>query len=155
MKPTTQNSLTNVLVHLPAVDEALPILMNQLEELQVLVLNGEETKSLERIFTAIATLAVTTFRREEEAMELCHDQSSYPHKMAHQKFLKTFAAIKSKCLSNGPSVDLAQDIRNDLVRWLVDHHRLMNASLGRTVFKMVERSRAHHESTAAGISSTD
>lgn len=155
MKTTTQSSHFSVLVHLPAVDEALPFLHTNLEQLQVAVLNNEDVPVLEGLFKTAGTIAIQTFRREEEAMELCHDPMTHSHKMAHQVFLKTFVRIRRKCLEEGSSVALAQDLRSDLIRWLVDHHRLMNASLGRTVQAMVERSRAYHQSSSASGSSID
>lgn len=147
---TTRNPFSSVLLHLPAVDEALPILLTHLEKLQVAVLNNEDLPVLEELFGAAGMLAIQTFRREEEAMDLCRDRGAIPHKSAHKMFLKMFLHIRAVCHQQGPSVALAQDIRTDLIGWLSDHHRLFNASLGRTVHEMVERSRAHHEAVRNG-----
>lgn len=144
---TTRNPFSSVLLHLPAVDEALPILLTHLEQLQVAVLNNEDPPVLEGLFRSTGSLAIQTFRREEEAMELCRDRNALQHKSAHQMFLKMFLRIRAVCLQQGPTVALAQDIRTDLIGWLSDHHRLFNASLGRTVRDMIERSRAHHEAS--------
>lgn len=147
MTTTTRNPFSSVLLHLPAVDEALPILLAHLERLQVAVLNNDDLPVLEELFRSTGSLAIQTFRREEEAMDLCRDRMALPHKSAHQMFLKLFLHIRAVCLRQGPTVALAQDIRTDLIGWLSDHHRLFNASLGRTVHDMVERSRAHHEAS--------
>jgi hemerythrin len=152
MTTTTRPPFSSVLLHLPAVDEALPKLLNHLEDLQVAVLNNEDRPVLEIHFRLVGSLAIQTFRREEEAMDLCRDRNALPHKSAHQMFLKLFLHIRAVCLEQGPTVALAQDIRTDLVGWLSDHHRLFNASLGRTVRDMIERSRAHHQATGCGSS---
>jgi len=152
MSTTTRNAFSSVLLHLPAVDEALPILLTHLEKLQIAVLNNEEDPVLEELFRASGSLAIQTFRREEEAMELCRYRNTVPHKSAHQMFLKMFLHIRAVCMKQGPSVALAQDIRTDLIGWLSDHHHMFNASLGRTVHEMVERSRAHIESSGNGSS---
>lgn len=147
MTTTTRNPFSSVLLHLPAVDEALPILLAHLERLQVAVLNNDDLPVLEELFRSAGSLAIQTFRREEEAMDLCRDRMALAHKSAHQMFLKLFLHIRAVCLEQGPTVALAQDIRTDLIGWLPDHHRLFNATLGRTVHDMVERSRAHHEAS--------
>ena len=152
MTTKTRNPFSGVLVHLPAVDEALPNLLDQLERLQVAVLNNEDRPVLEEHFREVGSLAIRTFRREEEAMDLCRDRNALSHKSAHQMFFKLFLHIRALCLDTGPTIALAQDIRADLIGWLPDHHQLFNAPLGRTVHEMVERSRAHHE--ASGGAST-
>lgn len=149
----TTTRFSSVLVHLPDVDEAFSKLLHFLELLQVAVLNNEDWPLLEQQFKLVGALSIKIFRREEEAMDLCGDRSAYTHKAAHQKFLKTLMAIRAKCEAEGPTVALAQDLRTEVIGWLFDHHRIMNASLGRVVKDMVERSKAHHESTNGAASS--
>lgn len=144
---TLSTRITSISVHLPDVDDALPKLLDHLEHLQVSVLNNEDWPHLESRFKLVGALAIRAFRREEEAMAMCRDRGELNHKSAHQKFLKTFASIRSACADHGPSVALAQDLRRECIDWLYDHHRLMNANLGRVVKDMVERSKAWHEST--------
>lgn len=144
---TLSTRITSISVHLPDVDDALPRLLEHLEQLQVSVLNNEDWPHLEARFKLVGALAIRAFRREEEAMSLCRDRGALLHKSAHQKFLKTFASIRSACAEQGPSVALAQDLRRECIDWFHDHHRLMNANLGRVVKDMVERSKAWHEST--------
>lgn len=144
---TISKRITSISVHLPDVDDALPKLLDHLQQLQVSVLNNEDWPHLEARFKLVGALAIRAFRREEEAMSLCRDRGELQHKSAHQKFLKTFATIRSTCASQGPSVALAQDLRKECIEWFYDHHRLMNANLGRVVKDMVERSKAWHEST--------
>lgn len=154
MDPMNQTTrFTAVSFNLPDVDEAFPKLLTDLERLQVAVLNNEDWPILNEQFTQVSLLAIRIFRREEEAMDLCRDRGAVGHKSAHQVFLKNLVAIKSKCESNGPDVALAQDLRTQVIGWLNDHHKIMNASLGRTIKDLVERSIAHHESTGAIASS--
>ncbi|MEK7391070.1 MAG: hemerythrin family protein [Fibrobacterota bacterium] len=151
MNQTTRFSAVSV--NLPDVDQAFPQLFSDLERLQVAVLNNEDWPILNEQFTQVSLLAIKIFRREEEAMDLCRDRGAVGHKSAHQMFLRNLAGIKMKCEANGPDVALAQDLRSQVIGWLTDHHRIMNASLGRTVKDLVERSIAHHESTGAIASS--
>ena len=146
--------ISSVLVHLPDVDEAFPKLMHSLDQLQVAVLNGDDWPILEGRFRLAGAMAIRIFRREEEAMDLCHDRGALFHRQAHQKFLKTFLMMKSQCEQDGPSVPLAQDLKTEVIGWISDHHRIMNASLGRLVKDMVERSVAHHESTNGPITTS-
>lgn len=143
----TSSRVSSVLVNISDVDDALPRLQQKLEQLQVAILNNEDWPLLEEGFNNAVGLAIRTFRREEEAMDLCHDRTSLAHKSAHQMFLKKLSAFKAKCSTEGPTVALAQDMRTEVISWLFDHHRIMNASLGRTVKDLVERSKAYHEST--------
>jgi len=145
----TTTRITAVSVNLPDVDEAFPKLLSELERLQVSVLNNEEWPILNEQFTQVSLMALKIFRREEEAMDLCRDRGAVAHKSAHQLFLRNLVGIKTKCEQNGPDVALAQDLRSQVIGWLADHHRIMNASLGRTIKDLVERSIAHHESTGA------
>jgi len=151
MNQTTRFSAVSV--NLPDVDQAFPKLLSDLERLQVAVLNNEDWPVLNEHFQNASLLAIRIFRREEEAMDLCRDRGALGHKSAHQLFLKNLAGIKTKCEQQGPDVSLAQDLRTHVIGWLADHHRIMNASLGRTIKEMVERSIAHHESTGAMASS--
>lgn len=131
----------------PDLDEAYPKLILHGESLQVAVLNHEEGPPVVRLFQYVAVFAIQVFRREEEAMDLCRDPSATVHRTAHQKFLRTLQSLQARFEAEGPSVPLAQDIRYQLVDWLVDHHRLMNAALGRLVGETIERSVQHHQSS--------
>ena len=82
-------------------------------------------------------------------MHLCRDKGEAGHKTAHRKFLANLTKARTRFQMEGPSVGLAQDLRVELVDWLVDHHRLMNASMGKVVRDMVERSIRHHQETDA------
>lgn len=146
--------ISNVKVNVPDVDEALSKLFQHLKELQVAVLNNEDWPHLEGLFNLVGALAIRTFRREEEAMDLCRDRGALAHRSAHQKFLKSFSELRRQCEHDGPTVALAQDIRSHCLDWFTDHHRLMNASLGRVVKDIVEKSRAWHESSGIGQNSS-
>jgi hemerythrin len=146
--------LSGISFHLPDLDESFPKLVGQLEKLQQSVLNCEEGRPVEQAFHATGLLALRIFRREEEAMHLCRDKGEPGHRAAHRKFLDSLTRARTRFQAEGPSVGLAQDIRRELVDWLVDHHRLMNADMGRVVRDMVERSIRHlqESSTNAGSS---
>lgn len=139
--------INGIQFNVPDLDDSFPKLLGHFEELQGLVLNNEDTHIVEAHLKYGALLAIRTFRREEEAMELCRDPGIAMHKAAHQKFLRSLQEISQQLAKEGPSVPMAQDVRNRLVEWIVDHHRLMNASLGRLVQTMVSRSVHHHQSS--------
>ncbi|MBK8804345.1 MAG: hemerythrin family protein [Fibrobacteres bacterium] len=142
--------INGIFFHVTDLDESFPKLLTHFEELQMMVLNHEDNPPIEAKFKHGALLAIRTFRREEEAMELCRDPGQSMHKMAHQKFLRTLQELSANVATDGPSVPLAQDIRVRLVDWIVDHHRLMNASLGRLVKEAVSRSVRHHQESDGG-----
>lgn len=138
--------------HVPDLDDSYPRLIVHFEDIQSRILNGDDEPLVINLLKQGALLSIKTFRREEEAMELCRDPNVLLHKAAHAKFLKSVQDFVKLVETQGNSVPLALDCRVQLVDWLVDHHRLMNASLGRVVLDMVERSRKHHESSH-GVSS--
>jgi hemerythrin-like metal-binding protein len=144
-----QARLSGISFHLPDLDKSFPLLVEQLERLQQSVLRHEEGPPVEHSFQETGLLAMQIFRREEEAMHLCRDKGETTHKTAHRKFLANLTKARDRFHSEGPSVGLAQDLRVELVDWLVDHHRLMNASMGKVVRDMVERSIRHHQETDA------
>jgi hemerythrin len=146
--------LSGISFHLSDLDESFPKFVGQLEKLQQAVLNHEEGPPVVQSFHETGLLALQIFRREEEAMELCRDKGVTAHKAAHRKFLSNLTNAQTRFQAEGPSVALAQDLRTELVDWMVDHHRLMNAGMGKVVRDMVERSIRHHqESSAQGGSS--
>jgi hemerythrin len=146
--------LSTISFHLPDLDESFPRLLVQVEELQLTVLNHDEGPPVEYAFQATSLLALRIFRREEEAMHLCRDKGAPGHKAAHRKFLESLSKARTRFQAEGPSVGLAQDIRVELVDWLVDHHQLMNANMGRVVRDMVERSVRHHQESSANAGSS-
>ncbi|HNY30305.1 MAG TPA: hemerythrin family protein [Fibrobacteria bacterium] len=146
--------INGISFHVPDLDDSFPKLFSHFEEFQQMILNHDENPLLEAKLRHGVLLAIRTFRREEEAMELCHDPGQAMHKMAHQKFLRTLQEIGTTLSKEGPSVPLALDVRNRLVEWIVDHHRLMNASLGRLVKTTVERSLRHHQESDTGTAFT-
>lgn len=143
---SVQARLSSVSFHLPDLDEAFPKFVEQLEELQHSVLS-QDGPTVDHEFQLTSLLAMQIFRREEEAMLLCRDKGAAVHKAAHRKFLSRLVAARVRFRSEGPSVGLAQDLRLDLVEWLVEHHRLMNSIMGTVVRDMVERSIRHHRET--------
>jgi hemerythrin len=144
-----QARLSGISFHLPDLDESFPKLVGELERLQQSVLRHEEGPPVEQAFQATGLLAMQIFRREEEAMHLCRDKGEAAHKVAHRKFLSNLTKARTRFQAEGPSVGLAQDLRMELVDWLVDHHRLMNSTMGKVVRDMVERSIRHHQETSA------
>lgn len=145
---SVQARLSGISFHLADLDDSFPKLVGRLETLQQWVLNYEEGQSIEHAFQETGLLAMRIFRREEEAMHLCRDKGETIHKAAHRKFLSSLNKARIRFQSEGPSVGLSQDLRLELVEWLVDHHRLMNANMGKVVRDMVERSIRHHRETA-------
>jgi len=127
-----------------------PKLVGHLEALQQSVLNHEEGPGVDQGFELVGSLAIQTFRREEEAMELCRDKALAIHRSAHRKFLVNLSKARTRFKNEGPSVALAHDLRVEVVEWLVDHHRVMNSGLGRVVREMVERSIRHHQAGNPG-----
>jgi len=127
-----------------------PKLVGRLEALQQAVLNHEEGPVVDQSFELVGQLAAQTFRREEEAMELCRDRALALHKAAHRKFLENLENARTRFRAEGPSVALAHDLRRDALEWLVDHHRVMNSGMGRVVREMVERSIRHNQAMETG-----
>jgi hemerythrin len=145
--------IAGISFHLSDLDQSFPDLVREIEELQHALLNHEEGPPVDARFHEVGKLAIRIFRREEEAMDLCRDRSAALHKTAHQKFLRTLFQYRARFEAEGPSLPLAQEAKTNLLDWIVDHHRLLNAGLGRVVHDMVERSVRHHESTGIAISS--
>jgi hypothetical protein len=140
--------LSGVSFHLSDLDDAFPRLVGHMESLHASILNGEEGPLVLQRFQLVAVFAIRIFRREEEAMDLCRDKGAMAHRCSHQKFLKTLVAAQGAFAASGASIALAHDIRTQLLEWLVDHHHLMNANLGRVVNSLVQRSIQHHQSPA-------
>jgi hemerythrin len=140
--------LSEVSFNLPDIDEAFPRLVGHVESLHASVLNSDDDPLVLQKFQLVAVFSIRIFHREEEAMALCRDKGAAMHRATHQKFLASLSALQARFETSSSSVALAHDIRAELLEWLVDHHHLMNANLGRVIKSLVERSIQHHQSLA-------
>jgi len=139
-----------VRLNLPDVDQAFPEFLHSLEELQAAVARHVDLAEIQPLFQTVVAQCMGIFRREQEAMDLTRDRMALPHRTAHQKFLRSLSACQKRLHDEGPSIGLGQDLRRDVVEWMSEHHLLMDASLGRHVKQVVERSLDHISSTDSG-----
>lgn len=129
-----------VRINVPDVDQSFPALLQALSALHDVVARHEEREVIAAALNDAITRALAIFRREEEAMEITKDRMAVSHRAAHQRFLQGLSRIRSAIAADGPSIGLAQDVRRDVVEWMSEHHMLMDASLGRHVRVVLDRS---------------
>jgi hemerythrin len=133
-------NVIGVRFHVQDLDDAFPEFLRKLSELHDLVSRHEEGHLIEAKLDEVIALCVAIFRREEEAMDITRDRMSLPHRAAHQKFLKSLSKVRRGLGDEGPSIGLAMDLKKDVMDWMGEHHLLMDASLGRHIRGVVDRS---------------
>lgn len=133
-------NVQGVRFHLEDLDEAFSEFLQHLSGLHELVSRHEESHLIEAKLDAVISRCVAIFRREEEAMDITRDRMSAPHKAAHQKLLKALSRLRRGLVDEGPSIGLALDLKKDVVDWMGEHHLLMDATLGRHIRTVMDRS---------------
>lgn len=133
-------NVIGVRFHLQDLDEAFPQFLQRLSELHELVSRHEEGPETAAKLDEVIAFCVAIFRREEEAMDITRDRMSLPHRAAHQKLLKALSRLRKGLEGEGPSIGLAMDLKKDVIDWMGEHHLLMDASLGRHVRTVLDRS---------------
>lgn len=133
-------NVIGVRFHVQDLDDAFPKLLRKLSDLHELFSRHEEGHVIGAKLDEVIALCVAVFRREEEAMDITRDRMSIPHKTAHQKFLKSLSRTRKGLDGEGPSIGLAMDLKKDVIDWMGEHHLLMDASLGRHIRVVLDRS---------------
>lgn len=128
-----------VRLNLPDIDESFPHFLEALSELQDVVSRHEEKHQIDAVLSKVIVRAVSSFRREEEAMIITRDRMMIPHRTAHQKFLVSLRQLRKRLAEEESSIGIVQDLKRDVIDWMAEHHLVMDATLGRHVRTVLER----------------
>ncbi len=104
-------------------------LIRQLSELTEAMSEQRGRAQIEKIVNFLAYYVKDHFRDEEQAMEKHHCPAAVANKRAHMHFVETFTALQKRFQNEGPSSALAIAIQRDLLDWLVNHIRQVDANL--------------------------
>jgi hemerythrin-like metal-binding protein len=114
---------------LTQLDEQHRELIRQLNELVTAMKAQRGRANIEGILNFLGQYVKDHFREEESAMEKYHCPLAEPNRQAHLKFTETFYGLRDQFQKEGPSSALAIAIQHDLLDWLVNHIRQVDASL--------------------------
>lgn len=128
-----------VRLNLPDIDESFPHFLEALSELQDVISRHEEKHLIDAVLSKVIIRAVSSFRREEEAMSITRDRMMIPHRTAHQKFLVALRQLRKRLAEEESSIGIVQDLKRDVIDWMAEHHLVMDATLGRHVRAVLER----------------
>jgi hemerythrin-like metal-binding protein len=104
-----------------SIDEQHQELIQMINELHRACLDGKGKEELQRMMDFLAAYVQKHFKHEEGLMDQHQCPSRAANKMAHSKFLETFAKLKSDFDAHGPTTTVLLDLRNLVGNWLSRH----------------------------------
>ncbi|HXY54344.1 MAG TPA: bacteriohemerythrin [Nitrospirota bacterium] len=82
------------------------------------------------IIQYLADYVVFHFGTEENYMAVYNYPSMSNHKAQHEQFVRTFLRMKDRIMIEGINASLAEDARQVVVDWLVNHIKYSDRALG-------------------------
>ena len=87
-------------------------------------------ENMTRIVQYLTDYVVFHFGTEEKYMAKYNYSSMSAHKAQHEQFVRTFLKLKDRMLLEGVNAPLAEDTRQLVVDWLINHIKYSDRALG-------------------------
>jgi hemerythrin len=87
-------------------------------------------EDINRIVQYLTEYVVFHFGTEEKHMEKHAYSSMSAHKAQHEQFVKAFLKLKERIMTEGITAPLAEDMRQLVVDWLLNHIKYSDRALG-------------------------
>jgi hemerythrin len=87
-------------------------------------------QEISQIIQYLTDYVVFHFGTEEKHMDAYQYSSTFQHKAQHQLFVKSFLKLKDRLLMEGINAPLAEDTKQLVVDWLVNHIKYSDRALG-------------------------
>lgn len=98
--------------------------------LSTLARGALDRKEFSNIVQFLTDYVVFHFGNEEAYMAKYGYSSISQHKAQHEQFVKTFGKLKDRMMIEGVNPELAEETRQLLVDWLVNHIKYSDRALG-------------------------
>jgi hemerythrin len=89
-----------------------------------------DRQEFSKIIQYLTEYVVFHFGAEEKHMDHFGYSSTSQHKAQHQQFVKTFGKLKDRMLLEGINPALAQETKELVVDWLLNHIKYSDRALG-------------------------
>ncbi len=117
------------------IDEQHKALFTKINALLTAMQQGKGNEEIGQIVAFLEKYVVKHFSCEEQLMERSKCSSCAANKVAHQKFLGEFGAIKKKFVAEGATMALKIEIQTKLCDWLTTHISACDTKLRETTQK--------------------
>ena len=87
-------------------------------------------EDVSKIVQFLTEYVVFHFGTEEKHMDRFKYSSTAQHKAQHEQFVKSFLKLKERMLMEGINPALAEDTRQLVVDWLINHIKYSDRALG-------------------------
>ena len=119
----------SLLVGVALVDEQHHELVDKLDEFAVACGHGEGKQEVGEALKFSVSYIKAHFKDEEELQALYAYPDIEAHKKLHAKFIQNAIDLVQKLKNNGPSAELADEVRKTLVGWFLTHIRTEDKKL--------------------------
>ncbi len=92
--------------------------------------NALDRQEISKIIQYLDDYVVFHFGNEERHMDHYQYSSTSQHKAQHSQFVKTFGKLRERMLLEGVNASLAQEMKELVVDWLLNHIKYSDRALG-------------------------
>ncbi|OGW46287.1 MAG: hypothetical protein A2078_09050 [Nitrospirae bacterium GWC2_57_9] len=89
-----------------------------------------DRQEVSKVIQFLAEYVVFHFGNEENYMTKYGYSSTSQHKAQHEQFVKTFGKLKERMMLEGVNPQLAEETRQLVVDWLINHIKYSDRALG-------------------------
>jgi len=112
------------------IDNQHKELIQRVDGLLTALAQGKERPEIAKIIQFLSDYVVFHFGNEERYMKQYGYQNATQHLAQHAQFVKTFGRLKDRLLMEGIGPELAEDARQLVVDWLINHIKYSDRALG-------------------------
>jgi hemerythrin len=105
-------------------------LFKRVDGLLAAVVRGTDREETSKIVQYLTDYVVFHFGNEEDYMTRYAYSSASAHKAQHDQFVKNFLKLKERLATEGINAQLADDTRQLVVDWLINHIKYSDRALG-------------------------
>lgn len=112
------------------IDDQHKELFKRINSMLAAMEKGTGRDELSKTIQFLTDYVVFHFGIEEKYMDKYSYMDRTQHKAQHELFVRTFLRLKDRMLSEGVNVQTAEDAKQLVVDWLLNHIRYVDKGLG-------------------------
>jgi hemerythrin len=112
------------------IDDQHKELISRVDSLLSALDKGRGREEISKIVQFLSDYVVFHFGNEERYMTQYSYTNTSQHLAQHAQFIKTFVRLKDRLLMEGINAQLAEDTRQLVVDWLINHIKYSDKALG-------------------------
>jgi hemerythrin len=112
------------------IDQQHKELFKRVDSLLAAFDRGIDREETSKIVQYLSDYVVFHFGNEENYMARYAYSSASAHKAQHEQFVKNFLKLKERLITEGINAQLADDTKQLVVDWLINHIKYSDRALG-------------------------